>query len=208
MNYPNGIKRNSKSFLDSNFINYSNRGMSLENDLNESNKYYLDNDIAVIYKKPTPITINKVDFKSRNDATIKEAHFKIPSTTDYNGIYKGRYIDFEAKETKCKTSFPLNNIHAHQIDHLIKVKNHGAIAFIIVRFSSLNKNYLLFLEDLKTFLDENNRKSIPLEFFKNFGYEIKEGLIPRLDYLKIIDKEILWVLRRNQKKGSILKIKL
>ena len=60
---------------------YSNRGMGLENDLNNTNKYNLDNDIAVIYKKPTPITINKVNYHSRTDATITEAHFKIPSTT-------------------------------------------------------------------------------------------------------------------------------
>ena len=63
-----------------NFI-YSNRGMGLENDLNQANKYYLDNNIAVIYKKPTPITINKVNYKSRSDAIITEARFKIPSTT-------------------------------------------------------------------------------------------------------------------------------
>ena len=191
MNYPNGVKSNSKSFFNKNFINYSNRGMSLESDINDSNKYYLESNIAVIYKKPTPITINKVDFKSRNDAVIREAHFKIPSTTDYNGIYKGKYIDFEAKETKCKTSFPLDNIHAHQIDHLIKVSDHGAIAFVIVRFSSINKNYLLFVKDLITFLETNSRKSIPIDYFKIYGHEIKDSLSPRLDYLKIIDKEIL-----------------
>jgi len=41
---------------------------------------------------------------------IKEAYFKQASTTDYNGVYKGRYIDFEAKETKLPSSFPLKNI--------------------------------------------------------------------------------------------------
>ena len=93
MSYQTGIKRNNYNYL------YSNRGMGLEDDLNNTNKYYLDTNKAIIYKKPTPITINKVDYKSRTDAVIKEAHFKIPSTTDYNGIYKGRYIYFEAKET-------------------------------------------------------------------------------------------------------------
>ena len=102
---------------------YSNRGMGLESDLNNTNKYYLENNIAVIYKKPTPITINKVNYHSRKDALITEAHFKIPSTTDYNGIFKGKYIDFEAKETKNKTSFPLSNIHTHQIEHLKKIIN-------------------------------------------------------------------------------------
>ena len=98
-----------------NINTYANRGMTLEADLKASNDYYLVNDIAVIYKKPTPITISKVNYPSRAEAVIKEGYFKTPSTTDYNGIYKGKYIDFEAKETKLKTSFPLSNIHPHQI---------------------------------------------------------------------------------------------
>ena len=73
------------------------RGMSLEEDINLSNTYYLSVDQAVIYKKPTPIQIVKVDYPSRNKARIVEAYYQAPSTTDYNGIYKGRYIDFEAK---------------------------------------------------------------------------------------------------------------
>ena len=70
------------------------------------------------------IKITKVDYPSRDKAVIKEAFFTIPSTTDYNGIYKGKYIDFEAKETKSKTSFSLNNIHPHQIKHLENIDKH------------------------------------------------------------------------------------
>ena len=184
MKYPNGIK---KEYI--NIKSHSNRGMNLEQDLNDSNNYYLINDIAIIYKKPTPITINKVDYKSRVDAVIKEAHFKIPSTTDYNGIYKGMYIDFEAKETKNTTSFPLNNIHNHQIEHLKKIYKHGGIGFIIVRFTKLNRTYLLFIEDLINFLNNNERVSIPINYFDEFGHIIKEGLNPRLDYLKILDQK-------------------
>ena len=182
ISYPNGIK---KEFI--NTRTYSNRGMNLEADINDTNEYYRYNDIAIIYKKPTPITINKVDYKSRIDAVITEAHFKIPSTTDYNGIYKGKYIDFEAKETKNLTSFPLSNIHKHQIDHLIKIKNHGGIGFIIVRFTKLNKTYLLFIDDLISFIDNNKRSSIPISYFEDKGYIIKEGIKPRIDYLKIVD---------------------
>ena len=180
MKYPNGI-------VDKRSILYGNRGMGLEDDLNITNKYYLDTDKAVIYKKPTPITINKVDYKSRIDAVIKEAHFKIPSTTDYNGIYRGRYIDFEAKETKL-LSFPLANIHKHQIDHLIKIVKHGGIGFIIVRFTKVNETYLLESEKLNEFISLNSRKSIPIEYFKNSGYLIQEKFTPRLDYLRIIDE--------------------
>lgn len=184
-NYPSGIN---KTYI--NQFTYSNRGMNLEEDLNITNSYYLNNDIAIIYKKPTPITINKVDYPSRKDAVIKEAHFKIPSTTDYNGIYKGKYIDFEAKETKNKTSFPLNNIHNHQIKHLESINKHGGIGFIIVRFTSINKTYLLFVNELLSFINNEKRKSIPIDYFEKNGYLIKEGFNPRLDYLKIIDERI------------------
>ena len=80
----------------------SNLGMTLESDLDSTNEYYLVNNIAVIHKKPTPIQIVDVSYPSRNKAKIVEAYYKTPSTTDYNGIYQGRYIDFDAKETKSK----------------------------------------------------------------------------------------------------------
>ncbi len=166
---------------------HSNRGMGLENDINVSNQFYLINDIAVIYKKPTPITISKVAYPSRYEAKIKEGYFKTPSTTDYNGIYKGKYIDFEAKETTSKTSFPLSNIHSHQITHLRKIIKHGGIGFLIVRFSTLNETYYLDGQELMHFLDTNNKKSISLSFFKEKGYLIKDKIQPRVDYLKIID---------------------
>lgn len=179
MNYPNGIKKNFKIYT-------GNRGMGLESDINDSNTYYRNNNIAVIYKKPTPITINKVDYKSRCDAVIKEAHFIIPSTTDYNGVYKGYYIDFEAKETR-KDYFPLSNIHAHQIEHLRKINNCGGIGFIIVKFVLKNEVYLLDIDNLDYFLNNYERKSIPKQFFVEKGYLIKQGYSPYLDYLKIVD---------------------
>ena len=54
------------------------------------------------------------------------------STTDYNGVYKGKYIDFEAKSTRKTSSFPLANISFHQIEHLKQVIKHNGIAFFII----------------------------------------------------------------------------
>ena len=117
-------------------IQYGNRGTSLENDINLSNKYYIDQKQAYIYKKPTPIKISKVDYPSKHNrvskVVIREAYFEAPSTTDYNGIYKGKYIDFEAKETQNKNVFPLENIHKHQIEHLRNITSCGGIGFLIV----------------------------------------------------------------------------
>ena len=182
MNYPKGIKINGIKN-----IQYGNRGMSLEDDLNISNTYYKDNGIAFIYKKPTPIQITKVDYPSRNEAIIKEAFFKEPSTTDYNGLYKGKYIDFEAKETN-NTSFPLSNIHKHQIDHIRNITSNGGICFLIVKFSKKNITFLLPAQSFLNYIDNNTRKSIPFDFFEKNSYTIDNKYIPRLDYIKIIDK--------------------
>lgn len=187
MNYPNGMK--SKNIPKSNKnINYANRGMTLEADLNISNEYYRNEKKAFIYKKPTPIKITKVSYPSRSEAIIKEAFFEKPSTTDYNGLYKGKYMDFEAKETRLSTSFPLNNIHPHQIEHIRNIVIHGGICFLIVRFVKINETYLLKGEDFIDFIDTNKRKSIPLPYFKEKAYLIKDEYLPRVDYLKIVDQ--------------------
>ena len=190
MNYPNGIKKVINDTDIKKSLSHKNRGMTLEAELNDSNEYYREIDKAIIYKKPTPIKIVKVDYPSRDKATIKEAYFTVPSTTDYNGIYKGKYIDFEAKETKSKTSFSLDNIHPHQIEHLKRIENHNGIAFLIVRFTTLNETYLIFAKDFLDFINKEERKSIPLNYFKEKGYLIKDGFRPRIDYLKVIDEVI------------------
>ena len=182
MKYPMGIKNNLQKMT-----NYGNRGMSLEEDINITNSYYREQDIAVIYKRPTPITITKVDYPSRKEAVIKEAYFKTPSTTDYNGIYKGKYIDFEAKETKLER-FPLQNIHPHQITHLKQIIKHGGIGFFIIRFSKVNETYLLEGNALFEFIEQSKQKSIPLTYVQEKGYLLKEKLNPRIDYLKIVDQ--------------------
>lgn len=169
-------------------IGHSNRGMTFEKMINESNEYYLAHDIAIIHKKPIPIQIVKVDYKSRSTAMIKEAYYKVPSTTDYNGIYQSCYIDFEAKETVNNTSFPISNIHEHQVAHLESINKHGGIAFILVFFKKLDEIYLLDSKFVSEFYNrsKNGRKSITIDEFKEHGYLVKEGLSPRVDYLNVV----------------------
>lgn len=193
MNYPNGIKKQditkNKISYDSK-LSHKNRGMTLEYELNISNEYYRDIDKAYIYKKPTPIRIVKVDYPSRDKTVIREAYFTVPSTTDYNGLYKGKYIDFEAKETQSKTSFALTNIHPHQIKHLKNIDNHSGIAFLIIRFTSLNETYLLTDKKFNEYIENTDKKSIPITFFREEAYLLKDGYKPRIDYLKIVDELI------------------
>lgn len=184
MKFTNIIKRKNSA------INFANKGLILENDINITNEYYINADIALIYKKPTPIKVVKVDYPSRSMVRIKDAFFETPSTLDYNGVYKGYYLDFDAKECNSKTSFPLSNIHSHQLKHMEKVIKHGGISFIIVRFNLLDKVYILFGEDISKFINENKRKSIPINYFEKKAYIVNLSYLPRLDYIKIIDRYI------------------
>ena len=174
-------------------LSYSNRGKTLEDDLNETNQYYLAHGIAVIHKKPTPIQIVDVHYPKRSAAVIKEAYFKQASTTDYNGVYKGKYIDFEAKETKSSTSFPLKNFHDHQIEHMKHVSLQGGYAFVIIRFSVTDEVYLMVAKDLFIYwkrMQAGGRKSITIEEVKQTSTKIPLGFQPRIDYIKVIDSLI------------------
>ena len=189
--YPNGEKyqpaaekKKRKTSADIS-ISASNRGMNLENDINLSNEWYNEQGIALITKRPTPINIVKVDYSK--GARITDAYFEKQSTTDYNGVYKGKYLDFEAKNTKSKTSFPLNNIEKHQIVHLEKVIEHGGIAFFIIQFQLLNEVYLLDASYVIDFYKHGERKSIPYEVFQKDGILIKQGYNPRLYYIDAVE---------------------
>ena len=175
-------------------VSYAKRGMDLESLINEANKYYLDNDIAVIYKKPTPVEIKKVSYKGKTEYI--EGVLREKSTLDYTGVYKGYYLDFDAKSSKSKTSFPLANIHKHQLLHIDRVLKHKGISFLIIemndRFFILDGNVLI------KFVNNNDRKSIPFEFIQKEGLEIKLKFSPTLDYIPVLDtliskkEEILW----------------
>lgn len=192
--YPNGRKKQtaiSGLKKQKGVIDYGRRGMSLEDDLNDTNRYYLSMEKAVIHKKPTPIQIVGVDYPQRSNAKIKEAYFKQPSTTDYNGVYKGRYLDFEAKETTSTTSFPLKNIHEHQITHMKHVLKQEAIVFVIIAFRTLQEVYFIPFQTFYPFWERmlsGGRKSVTLAEIRERSELIPYGLNPRLDFLTIIDK--------------------
>lgn len=186
MQYPNKKKPLTKT------RSFSKLGMTLESDVNETNVYYLKHHIAVIHKKPTPVQVVKVSYPSRNQAKITEAYYKTPSTTDYNGIYKGHYIDFDCKETQHKTSLALSNIHPHQRLHLKDVYEASGIAFLIVHFKVHQTYFFIDYETLKPFFDgEVDRKSIPYQTFLDKGIVIPLQFEPRLDYLKAVDRYLL-----------------
>lgn len=202
--YPNGKIGSFKSKYFSK-QNHANRGMSFEASINKTNQYYLLQNTALIYKKPTPIKVSKVEnsnniYKSQHKIT--EAYYEQKSTTDYNGVFLGKYIDFEVKQTTSSTFNIKTNLQAHQFEHLSKVKKHGGIAFILIYFQKFDKIYLLPIENLQTFLSGTNLKSqIKFEDMKKYAYQVEQKYQPQIDYLQIV-KNIIESKENNESNKS------
>ena len=162
-----------------------NRGMDFESEITETNLYYREKGLALFDKRPTPINVVKVDYT--HGPKITEAYFEAQSTTDYNGVYKGKYVDFEAKSIHGKTSFPLSNIPKQQIEHLKEVLRQGGIGFFLIRFASRNVVFFVPAAYVIDFYENKPRSSIPLEDIKAHGASVKMAFRPRYDFLPLID---------------------
>lgn len=107
------------------------RGSALEEFINETCARYREKNLALIQKVPTPITPVRIDKESRH---ITLAYFEKKSTVDYIGVVQGIPICFDAKE--CNTdNFPLQNIHAHQVEFMGDFEKQQGIAFLILFFT-------------------------------------------------------------------------
>ncbi|WP_420834850.1 Holliday junction resolvase RecU [Salsuginibacillus kocurii] len=190
LKYPNGKAYNKQTLTTARSRHTSNkqRGMTLEEDINTTIKYYREAGRALIHKKPVPIQVVNVNYPSRSRAKITEAYFRQPSTTDYHGIYRGRSIDFEAKETHSKTSFPFKNIHPHQVEHLKSVEAHGGIGCLIIGFDSSQEIYLVPASIfIPKYEDQSQRKSLSIDLVRNEGVFIERSYAPPLKVLEAID---------------------
>lgn len=170
--------------------NYANRGMLFEKIIENTNDYYIRRDLCHVRKIPTPIKILKVDTRGRIDGV-----FESRSSLDFNGILKGGiHIDFDAKETKSKTSFPFGNVLTHQFKYMKSIDDFGGITFLLVSFRLHNKAFILRLEDIEKYLDEfPNKKSIPYKYFveklkdNEVMLTMKSGVVV-YDYLETLAK--------------------
>lgn len=161
------------------------RGSTLEEFINRTNEKYMDSGLALIQKVPTPITPINIDKETRH---ITLAYFDQKSTVDYIGAVQGIPVCFDAKECHADT-FPLQNIHEHQVMFMEKFEKQGGVAFFLISYTHRDIFYYLRLAKLLEFwyrAKEGGRKSfryeeLEPEFFlpKNRGV-----LVPYLDTLQ------------------------
>ena len=176
INYPT-----KKTYLNRKANNLANKGMALEDMINQANEYYKANDIAFINKRPTPIKV----MKTENHYKITEAIFLSASTLDYVGVFQGHYLDFEAKETSSKTGFPLSNIAQHQLKSIELVIKHKGYSFVLIYLKAFEEIYLLDGNYILKAISLN-QKNIPIADLRKYGVLIKPGFHILLDYLKAV----------------------
>ncbi len=161
------------------------RGSTLEEFVNRTNEKYLENGLALIQKIPTPITPINIDKETRH---ITLAYFDQKSTVDYIGAVQGIPVCFDAKECHTDT-FPLANVHEHQVQFMENFEAQKGIAFFLLFFTHRNEFYYLRLEKLLEFWNrakEGGRKSFRYEELEpDYFLAGKSGiLVPYLDGLQ------------------------
>lgn len=164
------------------------RGSSLEELINHTNETYREKKLALIQKIPTPIKPVEIDAASRH---ITLAYFDQKSTVDYIGAVQGIPVCFDAKESASAT-FPLQNIHAHQVAFMEAFENQGGIAFILLQYTGLDETYYLPLRDILRFWQrarDGGRKSFTYEEIDK-SYQIFPKGNALLHYLEALQKDL------------------
>ena len=162
------------------------RGSTLEEFINRTNERYMEQGLALIQKIPTPITPVRIDKEHRH---ITLAYFEQKSTVDYIGAVQGIPVCFDAKECNTDT-FPLQNIHEHQVSFMEKFEKQGGIAFFIIYYSQRNELYYMPFQEINRFWDrakEGGRKSFRYEELNpDYFLDLKNGcFVPYLDAIQI-----------------------
>ena len=158
------------------------RGSTLEELINFSNEKYQKSKLALIQKIPTPIKPIKIDQATRH---ITLAYFDQKSTVDYIGAVQGVPVCFDAKECATDT-FPLANIHEHQVQFMKDFEEQGGVSFFLIYFSKREMFYYLRFQLLLEFWNRaknGGRKSFRFEELENDFFLAQDNpmFVPYLD---------------------------
>lgn len=164
------------------------RGSTLEDLINRTNERYQEKGLALIQKIPTPITPVRIDKEHRH---ITLAYFDQQSTVDYIGAVQGIPVCFDAKECSVDT-FPLQNIHEHQVEFMNLFEKQGGISFLLIHYSAKGVLYYMRIRELNVFWErakKGGRKSFRFdELNEDFFMELTKGIY--VPYLDMVQKDL------------------
>ncbi len=165
------------------------RGSTLEDLINISNEKYQQDRLGLIQKIPTPIKPINIDQQTRH---ITLAYFEQKSTVDYIGVIQGIPVCFDAKESKADT-YPLQNIHEHQIHFMEDFEQQQGVSFIILYFSNRDEFYYIPFCDIIRFWKRSQlggRKSFTYEEVDK-AYQIHASRGVLVHYLEALKRDIM-----------------
>ena len=91
----------------------------------------------------------------------------------YGGDIVNSLLILEFKNHKGK-SIPLNCIRPNQLNEMLQASDIlNVIPMLIVFFIDVEKCYSLDIGYVEKFINESDRKSIPIEYFEQYGIEIE-----------------------------------
>ena len=164
------------------------RGSTLEELINYTNEKYREKGLGLIQKIPTPIKPIQIDQENRH---ITLAYFDQKSTVDYIGAVQGIPVCFDAKECTVST-YPLHNIHEHQMEFMKEFEKQGGISFFILYFSQKDELYYIPLRQVEVFWNrarDGGRKSFTYdEVDKTYRIGQKGGVF--VHYLEALKRDL------------------
>ncbi len=164
------------------------RGSELENYINQTNQIYQEQELALIQKIPTPITPIDIDQRTRH---ITLAYFEKKSTVDYIGAVQGIPVCFDAKECD-KDTFPMQNIHEHQMKFMEDFEIQKGVSFFLIYFSHRDLFYYLRFDQAVEFWNRaksGGRKSFRMEELnEDYFFHAEKGFF--VPYLTMIQKDL------------------
>ena len=140
----------------------------------------------MVQKIPTPITPI-----SMQGSMITKAFFSEKSTVDYIGAVQGIPVCFDAKEC-ARSTFPLQNVHPHQVSFMERMEEQGGIAFLLILFTDTEECYYMRFQELKRFWDraeDGGRKSVRREELDP-RYYIEDIRFPFIPYLEMLSRDL------------------
>lgn len=159
------------------------RGDVLEDLILLTHDYYHRAGLGRVDKVHVPIKVIEID----SQGIIKRAFFERKSTVDFIGVIQGIAVAFDVKETALK-SFPLKNVHAHQVEYMQAIQDQKGLSFLIVHFKFCDEYYLIPNELLQYYYNapDSMRKSIP---YKSLSpeFKIERASNGILNYLPILN---------------------
>ncbi len=182
-------------------VSHSNLGKDFEAMLNRTHHFYAVNKLASVEKNP--VEWRYIGFSEYNKLKTSRGELvaitntnryikKVKSDVDYCGVFGGRFITFDAKQTK-ESSLPLGNIAEHQIQTLLSKERAGGISGLMIYFSEKGRCFFVPASIVDAanieMLYKKGRKSLSVDLCAAKGREIPvtHNLV---DWLKVLIEEV------------------